>query len=158
MSPSLRSFVDDLARAEIGSTFNQYAASPLRRARLAAYLSLRASARTLLVGEAAGYRGARVSGIPFTSERQLNGHAPGEPSATIVHSVLRELELEHDVLLSTAGLRDLPERQQTMNATVAWSYQLLDANERRAFRRFGAEAILVGEVAELEQAADPRGG
>ena len=46
--------------------------------------------------------------------------------------------LEHDVLLSTAGLRDLPERQQTMNATVAWSYQLLDANERRAFRRFGA--------------------
>ena len=46
--------------------------------------------------------------------------------------------LEHDVLFSTAGRRDLPERQQTMNATVAWSYQLLDANERRAFRRFGA--------------------
>ena len=46
--------------------------------------------------------------------------------------------LEHDVLLSTAGPRDLPERQQTMNATVAWSYQLLDANEQRAFRRFGA--------------------
>src|ERR671912_151450 len=46
--------------------------------------------------------------------------------------------LEHDVLFSTAGPRDLPERQQTMNATVAWSYQLLDANERRAFRRFGA--------------------
>ena len=39
--------MDDLARAEIGSTFNQYAASPLRRARLAAYLSLRSSARTL---------------------------------------------------------------------------------------------------------------
>ena len=46
--------------------------------------------------------------------------------------------LEHDVLLSTAGARDLPERQQTMNATVAWSYQLLDEQERRAFRRFGA--------------------
>ena len=46
--------------------------------------------------------------------------------------------LEHDVLLSTVGPRDLPERQQTMNATVAWSYQLLDPNEQRAFRRLGA--------------------
>jgi predicted ATPase/DNA-binding XRE family transcriptional regulator len=46
--------------------------------------------------------------------------------------------LEHDVLLSAIGPRDLPERQQTMNATVAWSYQLLDSDEQRAFRRFGA--------------------
>src|SRR5574338_235145 len=46
--------------------------------------------------------------------------------------------LDHDVLMSTLGPRDLPERQKTMNATVAWSYQLLDASERRAFRRFGA--------------------
>ena len=46
--------------------------------------------------------------------------------------------LTHDVLLSTVGPRDLPERQQTMNATVAWSYQLLTSGEQRAFRRFGA--------------------
>ena len=46
--------------------------------------------------------------------------------------------LEHHVLLSTVGPRDLPERQQTMNATVAWSYRLLDSDEQRAFRRFGA--------------------
>ena len=46
--------------------------------------------------------------------------------------------LEHDVLLSTVGPRDLPERQQTMNTTVAWSYQLLDSDEQRAFRRFAA--------------------
>ena len=46
--------------------------------------------------------------------------------------------LEDDVLLSTAAPRDVPERQQTMNATVAWSYQLLDDDERRAFRRLGA--------------------
>jgi predicted ATPase len=43
--------------------------------------------------------------------------------------------LERDVLLSAAGLRDLPERQQTMTATVAWSHQLLDVTEKRAFRR-----------------------
>ena len=46
--------------------------------------------------------------------------------------------LTHDVLLSTAGPRDLPERQQTINATVAWSYQLLAPNEQRVFRRLGA--------------------
>ncbi len=45
--------------------------------------------------------------------------------------------LTHDVLLSTAGPRDLPERQQTINATVAWSYQLLAPNEQRLFRRLG---------------------
>ena len=45
--------------------------------------------------------------------------------------------LTHDVLLSTAGPRDLPERQQTINATVAWSYQLLAPNEQRVFRRLG---------------------
>ncbi len=46
--------------------------------------------------------------------------------------------LRHDVLLSSAAPRDLPERQWTMNATVSWSYQLLGPNEQRAFRRLGA--------------------
>jgi predicted ATPase/DNA-binding XRE family transcriptional regulator len=46
--------------------------------------------------------------------------------------------LAHDDLLSTVGPRDLPERQRTMNATVAWSYQLLGPNEQRVFRRLGA--------------------
>src|SRR4029453_16457427 len=46
--------------------------------------------------------------------------------------------LEHDVLFSTAAPRDLPERQQTMSATIGWSYHLLDPSEQRAFRRFGA--------------------
>jgi len=88
-----------LAAARIGATFNQYAASPLLCERLAGYLELRSGAELLLVGEAAGYRGTRVSGIPFTSERQLTGNGRAEASATIVHRVLEELGLEAHVLL-----------------------------------------------------------
>jgi hypothetical protein len=43
-----------------------------------------------------------------------------------------------DVLMSAVTPRDLPERQQTMTATVAWSYQLLSTHEQRAFRYLGA--------------------
>src|SRR5215510_6913157 len=45
--------------------------------------------------------------------------------------------LEHDSLPQTVSVRDPPERQQTTNATVAWSYQLLGPEEQRAFRRLG---------------------
>jgi len=93
----LESLVDRLACARIGATYNQYADSALRRERLCAHLERDAS--IVLVGEAAGYRGARISGVPFTSERQLTGFGPSEASATIVHRVLRELGLEEDVLL-----------------------------------------------------------
>ena len=91
--------VDRLARARIGRTYNQYAASPSLRQRLRGYLEHRADAGVVLVGEAAGYRGARVSGIPFTSELQLTGSGPGEATATIVHRVLARLGVEREVLL-----------------------------------------------------------
>ena len=97
MGPS--SLVERLAAARIGETFNQYAHAPALCERLAAYLARRAEAPILLVGEAAGYRGARVSGLPFTSERQLTGEGPAEATATIVHRVLAELGLEEQVLL-----------------------------------------------------------
>lgn len=91
--------VQRLARARIGATFNQYACSELLRSRLTDYLAAKAAAPIVLVGEAPGYRGTRVSGIPFTSERQLSGTGPAEATATIVHRVLDELGLADDVLL-----------------------------------------------------------
>lgn len=95
----MRAFVAELAAASVGGTYNQYGAHPHLRARLVRYLGERREARFVLVGEAAGYRGARVSGIAFTSERQLTGAGPAEASATIVHRVLAELGVEEDVLL-----------------------------------------------------------
>ena len=102
MSSVEPTLIERLTRATIGSTFNFYrdgGDAAARRERLRAYLEARAEAPILLVGEAAGYRGARVSGIPFTSERQLTGRGPAEASATIVHRVLAELGLEESVLL-----------------------------------------------------------
>src|SRR4051794_9698135 len=97
----MESFIEALAAARIGRTFNFYRdgeGAATRRARLRAYLEARADAPVLLVGEAPGYRGARVSGVPFTSERQLTGSGPAEASATIVRRVLAELEAEERVL------------------------------------------------------------
>src|SRR3954453_6128428 len=98
----MRSLIDRLGAARIGRTTNFYregAGAGVRCRRLEAYLAARRSATVLLVGEAPGYRGARVSGIPFTSERQLSGVGPAEATATIVQRVLAELGLEGQGLL-----------------------------------------------------------
>jgi uracil-DNA glycosylase len=96
---SWSTFAKALAGTRIGSTFNQYASSRCLERRLVDYLERKSAAELILVGEAAGYRGARVSGLPFTSERQLTGSGPAEASATIVHRVLDELGLAEHVLL-----------------------------------------------------------
>src|SRR4051794_14427402 len=94
----LTTLVERLADARIGDTFNQYRDARLAE-RLTRYLEEREGAPLMLVGEAAGYRGARISGIPFTSERQLTGTGPAEATATIVHRVLARLGIEDEVLL-----------------------------------------------------------
>jgi uracil-DNA glycosylase len=95
-------FIERLVDARIGKTYNFYRdgeRAPLLRERLERYLDERESAPVLLVGEAPGYRGTRVSGIPLTSERQLTGRGPAEATATVVHRVLAEIGIETDVLL-----------------------------------------------------------
>jgi predicted ATPase/DNA-binding CsgD family transcriptional regulator len=42
--------------------------------------------------------------------------------------------LSHRLEVLTVGARDVPDRQQTMRATVAWSYHLLAPQEQRLFR------------------------
>jgi uracil-DNA glycosylase len=62
---------------------NQYAhtcdANAIRRNNLRLYLGqmARLEPRVLLVGEAPGYRGCRLTGVPFTSEAIIAGGVPG---------------------------------------------------------------------------------
>ena len=129
--------LDDLASARIGATFNQYrdadpaldrpGAPHIRLENLAAYLRARRHPSLLLVGEAAGYAGCRFSGIPFTSERSLTSdrwtsldpRGCVEHSASIVHPVLRELDLEAQTVLwnlcptHPAGSKPLSNRPPT---------------------------------------------
>jgi len=97
----IEELIERLRRVSIGATFNFYRdgeGAGARRQRLHTYLAALENAPFLLVGEAAGHRGARVSGIPFTSERQLTGRGPAEATATIVRRTLAELGLEERAL------------------------------------------------------------
>lgn len=131
---SIEALLGDLARATIGATFNQFRdagpddvpdAPPIRLANLRHYLEERSGADVVAVGEAAGYQGMRWSGIAFTSEFDLlrwgdpfrrSSRRPRpwkEPSGTIVHGVLGELNAERRVILwntvpTHPHLRDKP--------------------------------------------------
>ena len=62
-----------------------------RRRALRRYLASHWSAPTVLVGEAPGKNGARHTGLPFTSMRQMTGTGPAESTATTVQRVLAEI-------------------------------------------------------------------
>jgi uracil-DNA glycosylase len=168
----LERFVVDLAGARIGMTVNPYAAederpdldrpdaAAIRRANLRDYLGGRTRARVILVGEAAGYRGCRFSGIAFTSERSLPAErwssrlAAGwqEPSATVVHRALEALSLEEEVLLWNAlplhpsGATPLTNRAPTgaeLAAGGRWLHRLMELVRPRAVLVVGRAAARV---------------
>jgi predicted ATPase/DNA-binding SARP family transcriptional activator len=94
---------------------------------------------------------ARALGRPFQPSedvREICRHLDCLPLAIeLVAARTRELTLtEMRSLLTTRlelasrGPRDLPDRQQTLRATIEWSYTLLDENERKLFDRLGVFA------------------
>src|SRR5205085_6458622 len=130
-------FVNRLASARIGTTFNFYRegdGADMLRARLREYLERHEDTELLLVGEAAGYRGARISGIPFTSERQLGGSGPAEATATIVRRTLAELGLDAlcwNVVPTHPGTRTSNRRPSRCEVDASLSFLQEVAENRR---------------------------
>jgi uracil-DNA glycosylase len=119
-SSSIEGFVDRLASVATGPGCNNFfdhavPGNALRRRNLELYLQEMLDRRpnVLLLGEAPGFRGMRITGIPFTNRGMLEGPAnefglfgPGkgyvlpadsegiaaEPTATVMWQVLAELE------------------------------------------------------------------
>lgn len=120
-APAIAEFVERLAAVELGpacTNFFDYSVpeNALRRHNLEIYLQemLERRPTVLLVGEAPGFRGMRITGVPFTNRVILGGPAnsfglfgPGkgyvvppeaagvaaEPTATVLWQVLEEVGL-----------------------------------------------------------------
>jgi predicted ATPase/DNA-binding CsgD family transcriptional regulator len=78
---------------------------------------------------------ARLDGLPLALELAAARIKLLPPKA-----MLEKLQVSSLQIL-TGGARDLPARQQTLRSAVQWSYDLLDASEKRMFRWL---AVFVG--------------
>jgi len=76
----------------------------------------------------------RLDGLPLAIELA---------AARVKHLPLSELRDQsvHRLEILTGGPRDVPERQQRMSDTIAWSYELLNPAEQRIFRQL---SVFVG--------------
>jgi predicted ATPase/transcriptional regulator with XRE-family HTH domain/Tfp pilus assembly protein PilF len=79
----------------------------------------------------------RLDGLPLALELAAARIRLLSPSMLLAR-------LDNRLAVLTTGAQDLPERQQTLRATLDWSYHLLSASEQRLFRRLG---VFVGDWA-----------
>jgi predicted ATPase/class 3 adenylate cyclase len=90
---------------------------------------------------------ARLDGLPLAIELAATRTKVLTPTEILSR-------LRRRLALLTSGPRSLPERQRTLRAAIAWSYDLLDPVERRLFARL---SVFTGgwALASAEAVCDP---
>ena len=168
----LRDFVEALARTPATPhSVNHYSyereGNNVRRKNLTAYLTAlyEIAPQVLLVGEAPGYRGARRSGVPFSSERILATHpfftsrggfavesadAPcAESSASIVWKTMDELEFYPLIWASFPFHPHKPQDENSNRAPTAEEIALGQPFIRSLMNIFAIrDVVAVGRAAE----------
>jgi predicted ATPase len=112
-----------------------YAVDPMRESEAVALFETRARAakRDFTPNDESRAICARLDNLPLAIEL-----AAARVKAMSAAALLERLEQRLPVLTSKS--RDAPERQRTLRATIEWSHDLLDEDEKTLFRRLGAFA------------------
>ena len=94
-----------------------------------------AADRNLVVGESATRAVAQIcrslDGLPLAIELAAS-------RASVLTLAQISEQLAHPLSIGEHGLRDLPDRQQTLRTTISWSYDLLSPRGEEVFRSAGA--------------------
>jgi uracil-DNA glycosylase len=173
---SVTSFVDRLAGVETGPGCNNFLdhtvpGNARRRQNLAIYLQemLERSPKVLLLGEAPGFRGMRITGVPFTNRTMFEGPAnsfglfgPGkgyllppeaagvaaEPTATVMWEVLAELNFLPLLWSACPWHTHVPGRPQSNRTPTVAEAGLGTPFWQALTELFGIETVVaVGNVA-----------
>ena len=177
ISPSITGFVDRLASVQTGPGCTNFfdhsvSANALRRQNLALYLQemRERSPKVLLLGEAPGFRGMRLTGVPFTNRTILAGAADAfglfgpdkgyvlppdaagiaaEPTATVMWEVLAELEFLPLLWSACPWHTHVPGRPLSNRTPTAAEAALGTPFWQALVAEFGVETVVaVGNVAD----------
>ena len=132
--PEVRMLVTSRAPLRVAGE-HEYRLEPLPQAQAAALFVDRARAvgREVAADETVQEICRRLDGLPLAVEL-----AAARTKLLSPERLLERLDSALSVL--TSGARDAPERQRTLRATIAWSYDLLDPPVRALFARLSVFA------------------